>query len=628
MMALLIGISPAAGGEEKRLLSFEKEESLKLAGYKEDKGDNLVIRYNTYGSYHYMKKGDATEGEWALCKEYKEARDYVGKGITESGLASMQRDGRILNGCGWMAARGLAGDWSGFDRLRLDIKSTAAPAKIKIRVADSQIVPLPERICDVAPGKWVTLEFDMAAASDAKRLDRGKLKDGQELFFRCRDSAIYPARVLDRAKVYGVFVNLVKCDGPTTILADNLRLVPQGEKIESPLPLVTDASPWPEAEALPAQTKPKPPERPAVTLDAKPAVGEPVLIDVSGVGGVGYGRMHNDRCGIAVADAGRMAISVLTGVNRAVFITADGGKTWKGLDGGAKPTMLFTGRLMMVGACCTPGDDGPDLFFVTLNHCSGGEEPTWVWFKRVTFTGAGWEAMPATIMDVDSWHCPEHTMDVLRLPNGRIWAAWSPASRAGGVVARYSDDDGATWRALGPNLGGGGHGQGRPMLVPYGQEVACFFGKERPIWMYTEDGKWMTGPKLPATGGMPLSGAQLADKELFVAVGDVKGSKLYHLTGGQWSEEKDVPFSPLRLSVSGNHLYAFGIESGTKPVMAVRDTTGTWSAKTELPGGGTEPVADLAVPRVAPAGFLPVAWAAGSGKWVKFLRVPTESPTK
>ena len=640
-LTLALWAASAAAGE-KLLLSFEKDECWKLAGSKKEKDGRLVIRYNSYGTFHYMQKGDVTRGQWALARSYKGAFDPFGKGFTESGLAAVQRTGRLLNGFGWMAAKKLAGDWSAFDRLRVDLKSTKAAARVSIRVADRRTVPVPERRYGVKPGRWVTLEFDMAAASDSKRLDRSKLKKGHELFFRCRGSALYPARVLDRKEAFAVFVNLIKCEGPTTILLDNLRLVPRGAKAESKYPVITDESPWPQPEALPAETKPERPARlkpPGLGGKLKP--GKPVTIDLSKLRGTTYGRMHNDRCGIAAADSLRMAINVAVGMNRAVLVTNDGGVSWRGLGRPArltrlpagnkasvdKPPLLFRGNLMMVGACSTPADDGADLLFVTLKHCSGGEEPSWVWFKRVAFNGkTGWRAGPSRVVDVDSWHCPEHTMDLLRLPNGRIWAAWSPLSRAGGVAARYSDDGGKTWRALGEHLGRGKHGGKRPLLLPYQKGAACFFKQgwqEYFTWAKTDGKKWSAPARpVPKLRGGPISGASVGRKELFVLTGFRKTRKLLHLAAGKWTEEKGVPFAPMRLSAAGKKLLAVGIKAG-KVVMAARAAGGGWSAVKEL-AAAEKGTVDLAVPRTAPKGFLPMVWSTKAGRTIKFLRVPLE----
>lgn len=622
VVCLTLLASGSARSAEKLLLGFEKAECLKLARHKKEKGQtHLELRYNIYGTYHHAYKGDASEGEWALRKNYKSRFDPFGKGRSESGLAAVQRAGRLLNGSGWMKGRKLAGDWSGYDKLRVDVKSTDCAATIWMRVSDHVTVPVPERRYTIPSGKWVTLEFDLAAAADAGRLDKGKLKEGEALYFRCQKSALYPARVLDRSKIYGVFVNLLKCEAKTQLLLDHVRLVPAGEKVEGKLAIMRDDSPWPKPEALPAVTVPAKPEQVGNGAAGKSEpMAQPISIDASKLGGPAYGRTHNDRCGIAVADASRMAFTVSDGSNRSVFMTADGGKTWTGLDGGPKPTRLLRGRLMMVGACCTPAGGGKDLLIVTLKHCSGGEEPSWVWFKRVAFNGKGWEAKATRVIDVDSWHCPEHTMDVKQLPNGRIWAAYSPASPRGGLVTRYSDDEGATWRE-GGRLGKHGHGQKRPLLIPYGKGVACFFKQgwqDFFSWAHHDGTKWSAPKKFGKQRGKPVTGTHLDNGEVFVFMALKKTRKLLCLKDGAFKEVTGVPFSPWRLTSDGKRLIALG-RVGGKIVMSVRDAGGAWSEKKVLADAPT--ATDLSVPLRLNHGFMPLIWTDKPGKWVKFLRV-------
>jgi hypothetical protein len=624
---LVISLSLPVFGGEKLLLGFEKDECWKLAGHKKEKGERLEIRYNTYGTYHYMKKGDVTEGEWALYKTYKGKFDPLAKGVTESALVAVKRAGRLFNGFGWMRGRKLTGDWSKFDKLLIDLKSTKSAALVRIRVADRLTVPIPERKYKLPAGKWCTLEFDLAEAAAAARLQRISPKPKHGLFFRCQESAIYPARVLDRKDIHGVYVNLLKSDAGTTMLLDNLRLVSAGAKAESKHAVLTDKSPWPKPEILPLETTPSPPARPKPAR--KPAgitLGKPTVIDMSGMRATCYGRMHNDRTGIAVIDSGRMAINIANGGNRAVLVTADGGKTWKGLNGSEKVTNLFGGRLMMVGACSTPAADGSELLFITAIHCSGGEATSWIWFRRVAWDGKTWKADPVRIADVDSWHCPEHTMDLLRLPNGRIWGAWSPLSRTGGVIARYSDDDGKTWRALPGQLGREGHGQKRPLLLPYGKGVACFFKRgwqDYFSWSYTDGRKWSKVTHvMPKLRARPICGAAPGSDELFVACSLRKKRALLHCKAGKWSKDESAPFVPTRMSVAGKKLIGLAIKGG-KVVMTVRDESGKWSPAKEL-AAAEKGTVDLVVPRVAPQGFLPVVWSTKAGRSINFLRVPLE----
>jgi hypothetical protein len=309
-------------------------------------------------------------------------------------------------------------------------------------------------------------------------------------------------------------------------------------------------------------------------------------------------------------------------MDRCVLVTRDGGKTWTGLRGERKPTGLF-GYLMMVGATSTPSADGPDLLTVTLLHCSGGEEPSAVYFRKIRFNGTGWSMEPVRVMDVDSWHCAEHSMDVIRLANGRLWSAWWPTARVGGrkVTARYSDDDGGAWRDLGSN--GVIGGRGRPLLLPYGDGVACFrlVGWQGfPVWSYTADGRWTEVTKIKGRSGCAIrDGVPLGTDSILLAISERKKGRLLHLAGGKWVEEQP-PFGPLRLSLAGDRVVAFGLKDKRTIVMSVRSADGKWSQTRELVREDVD-LMDLAAPRRAPKGFVPVIWAPRNHKWIKFLRV-------
>jgi len=621
-VAAMVGAADAPA--LKQVMTFEKEECLKYAGYKEVKDDRLVIRYNAYGTYHYMGKGDATEGEWAIAKAYKTFAPLA-TGLSESGQAAVRRTGRLFNGFAWMRRRGLTGDWSAYDRLWMDVKSTDAPARIRVTVIDALTFPLPERRYEIPAGKWVTLEFNLADAADGSRLERLKARKGHALFARCLESALYPARVLDLKNVWSIFVNVERVDGPSTLMLDNVRLVPTGSVPKPTLPLLTDPSPWSAFQSLPIVTTPTavrqtPPA--GGVAEYRAAKETPTVIDLTGLRGVSYGRLHNDRCGIAVADANRMAITVAAGMNRCLFVTQDAGKTWADPDDRRGSSGLFRGNLMMVGATCTPAADGRDLLLTMLKHCAGGEEPSRVFFVKIPFNGRSWWPEPLRVIDADSWHCPEHTMDVLRLPNGRLWAAWTPITRTRGkaTTARYSDDDGTTWRDLGAN--GVIGGRGRPLLVPYGDGVACFRTvgwQDYTVWSHTAGGTW-TKPKRINIGTRIRAGVTVGEKTIFLAVGERKGGKLIRLDGDTWVAEQ-VPFAPIRLSRAGDRVIALDIKDKRTILMSTRSADGAWSPGTVL---ATEEVdlMDLAVPTRAPGGFLPIIWAPRNHKWVKFLRVP------
>jgi len=630
---LTAALSAADTADVRQILTFEKAECLKYAGFKKVEEGKITVRYNTYGTYHYMRTGDATEGAWAVAKSFKKFAPMAG-GYSENGLAAVQRAGRLLNGAGWMRRRGLVGDWSAYERLWIDVKSTDAKARIRVRVLDRFTVPVPERTFEIPAGAWVTLEFNLADAADGNRLERLKTGKGEALFVRCLESALYRARVLDPKDVQGLFVNALRVDAPSTLLVDNVRLVRAGRDVKPTLPLVTDDSPWPAFESLPATTTPPGattrvprPVSPGRETAAKPA--EPTLIDLSKVRMVTYGRLHNDRCGIAVGDRSHMAITLEVGMDRCVLVTADGGRTWTGLKGSKAPTGLF-GSQMMVGATSTPAADGADLLTVTVKHCSGGEEPSAVYFRRVRFTGDGWTAGPTRVIDVDSWHCPEHTMDVIRLANGRLWAAWCPTARVGGlqVVARYSDDDGATWRDLGSN--GVIGGRRRPLLVPYGDGVACFRLKgwqDYVDWSHTDAGRWTKPTRIVKQTTRVTginAGLALDEKTILVAMSGRRGKPglLLRVGAGDPVEEKP-PFTPARLSRAGDRVIGLAIREKRTIVMSVRSAAGEWGPAKVLATEDTD-LMDLVVPAAAPGGFLPVMWAPRNHKWIKLLRVPLD----
>jgi hypothetical protein len=287
---------------------------------------------------------------------------------------------------------------------------------------------------------------------------------------------------------------------------------------------------------------------------------------------------------------------------------------------------------MMVGACGTPKAAGQDLLFVTLSHCSGGESPSWVFFRRAKFNGTTWEMQPHRIVDIDSWHCPEHRMDITRLPNGRLWAAWSPMSRSGGVIARYSDDEGKTWRALPPgHLGTEGHGGTRPLLLPYKNGVACFLKKswmDFLVWSHTDGETWspIAHPVKKAKGAKfhlrakAYDGAALSEDELFVMAGLRKTSYLLHLSGGEWKIEKGYPFRPLRLVDCKGKLTALGVRN-KQLVLSVREAEGRWSEPRNIASVEDGGIESLVAPEKAPGDFIPLAWCNKTGKWIKFMSV-------
>src|SRR5262249_41950056 len=127
----------------------------------------------------------------------------------------------------------------------------------------------------------------------------------------------------------------------------------------------------------------------------------------------------------------------------------DGGQSWRGLDGGDKPTPLDvfnpdhgSGRGDVVGARA-------DVLLLNNLGCEGPTLASLRLFARkLTLTDKGWELRDVpTLVDCDLRHCNSN-QSIVRAPDGRLWAAYGLVGRLGTLCinVRYSDDDGVSWK--------------------------------------------------------------------------------------------------------------------------------------------------------------------------------------
>jgi hypothetical protein len=300
--------------------------------------------------------------------------------------------------------------------------------------------------------------------------------------------------------------------------------------------------------------------------------------------------------------------------------------------------------------------------------------------SKLTYTGKGWKLFeePA-LVDCDLRHCTSN-QSVVRTPDGRLWAAYGLVGRLGTnhINVRYSDDDGATWKAsregtsgvipgsvVPEKLGiGFGYSLDEPCLVPFGKGVACIWDEYPPNkernrlrWSHFDGLQWSAVEDLPApprTGSVwcrrHLHAVSLGGKEIFVASGFRKGVLHYH--DGKWTQAPiDAPFGA-RLSVAGDTtVVVVGINSAGKGDLEKPDNQalrkgpmtlhawqrspdGKWSGPRELAreehpltgmGALNELRPGLQVQAYAPPNFVPIAWSCENQKWVKYLRVPVEN---
>jgi hypothetical protein len=364
-------------------------------------------------------------------------------------------------------------DWSGWDQLRVDVRSTEAEARFAVLLEDDDCEPHLDRVYRLPAGKWVTVAFDLAGAVEQKLLD--------------------PARMAN------LFLAVEKVEGPTEVQADNLRLSPRGAK--SKFPLLEDKRPWREPFLDAAPAEPAPARVAAEPVRAPIEMAEPLVIDTSAIR-LCYTRFSQLLHTLPAFDNRYMALGGSLGGGKSALVSTDGGRTWKGADGGDKATLLSRGHQTDRGVYV---DDGGGLLGVTIMTCAGGSNRSDLYFRELKFTGSSWELKPFTLVDVDVRHCPA-TVSVLRTSDGRIWAVWDHLNRRGKTALRLkcSDDDGKSWRrpensrfldAEGTTLGGG------PALAAFGAKgVAVFWrrGNYGLYWSHTEDGKSWSAPELVA----------------------------------------------------------------------------------------------------------------------------------
>jgi hypothetical protein len=347
--------------------------------------------------------------------------------------------------------------------------------------------------------------------------------------------------------------------------------------------------------------------------------------------------------------------------------SVDGGQTWRGLDGGEKPSQMHifnndhgSGRGDVVG---TRGDV---LLFNNLG-CEGPNIASLRLFARkLTFTGKGWELRRAPkLVDCDLRHCNSNH-SIVRTPDGRLWAAYGFVGRLGTncINVRYSDDDGISWKGWEENRSvlpgsihsdkkgvGFGYTFEEPCLVPFGKGVACIWQERqgyhfvRLLWTHFDGKEWspiqeIKQPKRTVSSPVsrpPIHAVSVSGKDIFL-VSALWGGVL-HYQDGEWKTEPvDVPAGS-RISVAGDRavvvIAAVSPAINKGPVVLQswqRSAAGRWSGPVELakeekaishshdgiyvirPG--------LVVQPYAPANFVPIAWTCEREKWVKVLRVP------
>jgi len=638
---------------EKLLMDFEKGTLAKIGGPVKEKGGvtnfALAKTPGKWSKWQYIdiKKGDATQGEWAFIQKIRGKfgnegdspmlvegnpnPDVFSKARTELNLYESLKNV-------------MPTDWSGYELLWIDMKPVSKEVEVEVGLEDLVCEPFIARRFTLKPGQWQTVEINLEQAVKERNLD---LKNMINLWVR-------PWRSL----------------GTTELLVDNIRLAKKGQKPK--LSVITDDRPMKLSEMPKEITKlPKPDIEPnrAPLKDEKP-----IIVDISkgktaikrltylkrgknenwwapAMGMDGFSnKFYRGR--IAAFDNNHILLVYKkrgsTGL-RAVLQTNDGGKTWKGLDGASGVATASRSHGHADGAdssgssaiCVSAADD-------THVSCGGTGFPIErIWMRTIDFKGKeGWKMSDPGFVSSGPRHCGG-IYSGCRVPSGRLWAAWQISkhredTKLSAVQARYSNDGGKTWDAFPSGTAGyispkwRKWGISKVMLVPYKENVACIYYHEgdKKGYIAVFDGtKWEsknTGVNLKG-----MRGAISFNKtEIYISL-DAWGKGIIYRFDGETCKKENVNAGHYPLfSVANGKLYIIDSDyekkakAGKKLRLWERKEDGTWEGPKEIVTDENH-IESFSVPTDSPPNFIPVAWHNNWSKdpklrVIKILRVPVE----
>lgn len=649
LSALLLLSSGGLQDPEKLLLGFEKEELLRTestlreevreAGWfyllDRPEGVDFAARFEAPGEINRAwtwrcRSGARTQGELSLVVRVGPANpkgleptyrrtDFLSH-FYPSVYASMETR-HLMSTFQWLSkGRRDLRDWSGYGRLRADVRCDDASAELRWAVEDDVIEPPVVTTYRVPKGRWVTLELDLERAVEARGLDLRRMAN------------FWFLGVADRAADLRIDnVRLARPDAPAShpVLRDDRDLA------------VNYAAP----------SAPVLPDRGALPEPVRKAVDREPARDVAEGSMAPFGwatAWDNDHLFVA--------FGVKKGAR--AFQSRDGGRTWSELE---RPTVAVLDHQTARGGALDPWGDG--LAVSSGPGCGGyaglGKAGPRQHVTKYTFTAGGWKERVPDILDADIRHCGSNASvtRILRGPHrGRLWASWGAIDRNHemGVHVKVSDDDGRTWIpwSRGAELPGAGrgwtngtYGYAATEIVPLGDHVAVFWrhrGAKGLFWSRFDGRSW-SAPEVVVDEALRMDGAYY---ETMTAVSTEKGEvflstiglgTVFRWDGRAWHREP-VKVEDGQLALCGDVLAVFGSgnverrwkgRGWTRPaVLRVhwRLADGTWKGPEvlvpEFKMHEYRSIPGFAVPRHAPPNFVPLAWSdAGDGK-VKLMRVP------
>ncbi|MFH0919841.1 MAG: T9SS type A sorting domain-containing protein [Fibrobacterota bacterium] len=614
------------------------------------------------GSYGTLFQGDATEGLWAVGKDF--GSDAVSWYLTsppvpENSLIYTQ--GKVFYTFGFLESW-LGSDWSGYDRLRIDAKSTVDSCVVWLTLQDELTSPFFIRRYVVPANQWVTLEFNLAEAAKEIKVplsSQGALYWGVDTL---------KGRKLNLSKMANFQVNVPHFYHVQAqrLMVDNMRLLKAGVNDGTALTVIRDTTPFQTVQELPPQSPVWTGKYAGARNTAPLTLGAPVAIDLTSTS-PSYAYLPN-AYSISAVDNDHIIMG--TGIFGSVLKSVNGGQNWTSVPGFFHS--INAPANMIAGA-------GDDLLGFYTERCGGGGVSSAMYFRNLKFDGSDWQLTTQKMITPTSWHCAEWKVNGVRLPNGRIWMFSAHQTRYRDIRLRawYSDDEGNSWRW--PNATGLADAQawrtygtssgnltgaewwvenssrwsyeGRtaslgtvttsflfptffPLLIPYGNEVASFWldGNSNSVKWSHSDGAGWTAPAAILSGAThrPSGGVyHSATGKLYFA----DGQKVYQFDGSN----SPVDITPALckasvLSLSGNRLLNFWqVQNGAQYYICYNTKDlpdGAWSPACTL---STElHSCNLASTMYAPENFFPVAWAytGSTEKWIKFQRIPNDNPTR
>jgi hypothetical protein len=699
-LTLFLAGQAGAGEGVEQVYSFEGKEELKrfLPGpeVKEDTAEAIFAR-TQYGLTARLEKKNATHGEWALvCKATKGSYNFLpqyaaGKfpGLTARPPLGdyhdpadwyYQRYEQILNDTLANRTGARPRDWSAYEFLRFDVLSQGAPAVLGMRVHDMNGPTIPARpwglrtslaVFKVPADKHSTCEFPLG----------GLARIGE----------------LDLTKAWGLNLRVNGYDGEATLYIDNVRLVTKAAAgADARLPLVKMEG---EARPFARQVPYYPPARKNAEKMKRAAgpvekLGPVTVYEGPGCYACGFGHFggsgatyYQNSTWSPVAYDNKRLLMVVKGDPRNAKVppgikghgaegggmialaSFDGGQTWGGLKEGEAQPAFLPHWYWRAHVCSAPNGD---VFLVGTQNCTSYQEGYDIFIRRLIFTGDGWEEDRFAFIDQNVQKCPA-LCRVMALGSGRIWAAWTDGF--GGSGAKPSDDDGYTFapckdaakppprpfykpaladlakppeerpRPPAEVLLWPGQVVPGPLMVPFGDGVACFAGAGTS-WQAHDGKAWGTvqkGPFAQDKGKGTVSLTCLGKDQLFAARAaaydnggksePLSALEVAALGGGDWKIEtiEDSGVSDAMIAASGGAVFCFYVKKagdGKYEVRFRRWKDGKWEAS-ELVAAETERVNHVAVPQFCPPDYAAVfwdQWTADSKKsaWVRFARVPNK----